>query len=56
MPLTHDFKETVRTQAERDPKFRQALLREAAEWAKNGEYSVAEAVLRQCVDATLDVP
>ena len=28
MPLTHDFKETVRTRAQRDPEFRQALLRD----------------------------
>jgi hypothetical protein len=26
MPLTHDFKETIRTRAQRDPAFRQALL------------------------------
>jgi len=27
MPLTHDFKETIRARAQRDPDFRQALLR-----------------------------
>ena len=26
MPLTHDFKETIRARAQRDPDFRQALL------------------------------
>ena len=31
MPLTHDFKETIRARAQRDPNFRQALLREAVE-------------------------
>jgi hypothetical protein len=29
MPLTHDFKETIRARAQHEPKFRQALLREA---------------------------
>jgi len=28
MPLTHDFKETIRARAQRDGDFRQALLRE----------------------------
>ena len=28
MPLTRDFKETIRARAERDPKFRKELLRE----------------------------
>ncbi|HUE21498.1 MAG TPA: hypothetical protein VMQ86_07450 [Bryobacteraceae bacterium] len=33
MPLTHDFKETIRARAQRDPDFRQALLRDAVELA-----------------------
>ena len=30
MPLTREFKETVKARAERDPEFRAALLKEAA--------------------------
>ena len=37
MPLTHDFKETIRARAQRDPNFRQALLREAVECVINGD-------------------
>ena len=37
MPLTHDFKETVRARAQRDTEFRQALLREAVECIINGD-------------------
>lgn len=36
MPLTHDFKETIRARAQREPKFRQALLCEAVESYLNG--------------------
>jgi hypothetical protein len=37
MPLTHDFKETIRARAQNDPHFRQALLREAVECVINGD-------------------
>ncbi len=53
MPLTHDFKETVRARAQRDPKFRQALLREAVECILNGDLDTGMAVLRDYVNATV---
>jgi hypothetical protein len=53
MPLTHDFKETIRARAQRDAKFRQALLREAVERILNGELDAGKAVLRYCVNATV---
>lgn len=53
MPLTHDFKETVRARAERDPDFRRALLREAVESIINGDLSTGKAVLRDYVNATV---
>lgn len=53
MPLTHDFKETVRARAQRDPKFRQALLREAVECILNGDLDTGKAVLRDYVNATV---
>ena len=52
MPLTHDFKETIRARAQRDPGFRQALLREAVECVINGDLATGKAVLRDYVNAT----
>ena len=53
MPLTHDFKETIRARAQRDPDFRQALLRDAVECVINGDLSTGKAVLRDYVNATV---
>ena len=53
MPLTHDFKETIRARARTDPKFRQALLREAVESYLNGDLDTGKAVLRDYVNATV---
>jgi len=53
MPLTHDFKETIRARAQHDAKFRQALLREAVESYLNGDLEAGKAVLRDYVNATL---
>jgi DNA-binding phage protein len=53
MPLTHDFKQTVRARAQRDPDFRQALLREAVECIINGDLATGKAVLRDYVNATV---
>jgi len=53
MPLTHDFKETIRARAQRDPRFRQALLRKAVECILNGELDTGKAVLRDYVNATV---
>ncbi len=53
MPLTHDFKETIRARAEVDADFRQALLREAVECVINGDLTTGKAVLRDYVNATV---
>ena len=53
MPLTHDFKETIRARAQRDADFRQALLREAIECFLNGDLATGKAVLRDYVNATV---
>jgi DNA-binding phage protein len=53
MPLTHDFKETIRARAQRDRSFRQALLREAVECMINGDLATGKAVLRDYVNATV---
>jgi DNA-binding phage protein len=56
MPLTHDFKETIRARAQRDPKFRQALLCEAVECVITGDLATGKAVLRDYVNATAGFP
>ncbi len=53
MPLTHDFKETIRARAQRGPKFRQALLREAVESYLTGDLETGKSVLRDYVNATI---
>ena len=53
MPLTHDFEETIRARAQRNPDFRRALLREAVECIINGDFATGKAVLRDYVNATV---
>ena len=53
MPLTHHFKETIRARAQREPKFRQALLREAVESYLTGDLETGKSVLRDYVNATI---
>ena len=53
MPLTRDFKETVKARALRDPAFRDALLTEAVESFLAGELDVGKAVLRDYIHATI---
>ena len=53
MPLTHDFKETIRARAQRDADFRQALLCEAVESILCGDLATGKAVLRDYVNATV---
>jgi DNA-binding phage protein len=56
MPLTHDFKETIRARAQADVEFRQALLREGVECIINGDLATGKAVLRDYVNATVGFP
>jgi DNA-binding phage protein len=53
MPLTRDFKETIRARVERDPKFRRELLREGVEAMLVGDVATAKAILRDYINATL---
>jgi len=53
MPLTRDFKETIRTRVERDPKFRKDLLREGIEALLAGDVATAKTILRDYINATL---
>lgn len=56
MALTSDFKVTIRARAQRDPAFRQALLREGVECILNGDLATGKAVLRNYVNATVGFP
>jgi DNA-binding phage protein len=53
MALTRDFKTTVKARAERDPKFRAALLTEAVQEMLTGDEETGRAVLRDYINATI---
>jgi DNA-binding phage protein len=53
MPLTRDFKETVKARAARDAAFREALLTEAIELLLTGEIETGKAILRDYINATV---
>ena len=53
MPLTRDFKETIRARIERDPGFREALLEEGVECLLAGDVETGKAVLRDYINATI---
>ncbi len=53
MPLTRDFKETIRARAGRDPKFRKELLREGIESMLAGDVDTAKTILRDYINATV---
>jgi DNA-binding phage protein len=53
MPLTRDFKTTVKARAERDPAFREALLTEAVKLLLSGEVETGKAILRDYINATV---
>jgi len=53
MALTRDFKATIQARVDRDPAFRQALLREGVECLLAGELEVSKAILRDYIKATV---
>ena len=53
MPLTRDFKETIRARIERDPALREELLKEAVECLLSGDVDTGRAVLRDYINATV---
>ncbi len=53
MALTRDFKELVKARLDRDPKARQALLREAMQCMIEGDVDTGKAVLRDYINATV---
>ena len=53
MSLTRDFKETIRARIERDPAFREELLKEGVESLLSGDVDSGKAVLRDYINATI---
>jgi hypothetical protein len=53
MALTKDFRETIRERAQKEPKFRKALLREAIELLLSGDEKTGRAILRNYINATV---
>ena len=53
MPLTRNFRDTVRTRAEREPAFRRALFQEAVQALLQGETDEGRAALRAYINATI---
>jgi len=53
MPLTRDFKETIRARAIRDKKFRKELLREGVECLLAGDIATGKTILRDHINATV---
>ena len=53
MALTRDFKETIQTRAQRDPAFREELLKEGIQCLLTGDMDVGKTILRDYIKATL---
>jgi DNA-binding phage protein len=53
MPLTRDFKETIRARAMRDKKFRKELLCEGVECMLTGDTATGKTILRDYINATV---
>jgi len=53
MPLTRDFKQTIRARAQRDLRFRKELLRMGLEAMLSGDITLAKTILRDYINATV---
>ncbi len=53
MPLTRDFKETVKARAEHDAAFREGLLKEGVECLLAGDVDAGKTVLHNYINATI---
>ncbi len=53
MALTRHFRETIQARAQRDTRFRHALLAEAVNELLKGELGAGKALLRDYVNATI---
>jgi DNA-binding phage protein len=53
MALTRDFKDTIKARVQRDPAFREALLKEGVDCLLAGDLETGKAVLRDYIKATI---
>ncbi len=53
MSLTRNFKETILARIERDPAFREELLKEGVECLLSGDLDTGKAVLHDYINATI---
>ncbi|HBR51302.1 MAG TPA: transcriptional regulator [Nitrospira sp.] len=53
MALTREFKDTVVTRVQRDPRFRESLFTEAMNAYLGGDTGTGKAILRDLVNATV---
>ena len=53
MPLTRDFRETIKARVERDAAFRKELLIEGVESFLSGDVDTGKAILRDYINATV---
>ena len=53
MPLTRDFRETVKARAARDPAFRAGLYQESVQAMLDGDFGTAKILLRDVINATV---
>ncbi len=56
MPLTRNFRETIRDRAQREPAFRRALLQEAIEQMLGGDVDTGKSMIRNYINATVGFP
>jgi hypothetical protein len=56
MALTRDFRDTIRERAQREPSFRQALLREGLQLINSGDFAIGRSILRNYINATIGFP
>lgn len=54
MPLARDSRDTIRARIERNPSFREELLKEGAECLLSGDVDIGKEVLRDYISATID--
>ena len=53
--LTRNFKETIKDRVERDPAFREELLKEGVEYLLTGDVDTGKAILRDYINAQSDL-
>ncbi len=56
MALTRNFRDTVRARAQRDAKFRRALLEEALTCMIAGDVDTGRGIIRNYINATVGFP